>query len=141
MRFYIPLFAAVTCAALPLAAAAQQPAPGAERQPVTSTGVRPRVPYFGMNLSMVPVFGPGGTMRWAHHPAIATVDAGSPAARVGLQAGDTVLLVNGRDAREPEAMVGETGAVYVFRVRRGSVVREYTVTSIERPSARPARRG
>jgi hypothetical protein len=52
-----------------------------------------------------------------------------------------VLLVNGRDAREPEAMVGEPGTVYVFRVRRGSAVREYTVTSTALPITRPSGRG
>jgi S1-C subfamily serine protease len=103
--------------------------------------VRPRVPYSGINISMVPQFGPGGTMRWAHHPTIDTVDPGSPAARVGLRPGDIVLLVNGRDSREPEAMVGEPGTVFVFRVRRGSAVREYTVTSTALPSTRPSGRG
>jgi S1-C subfamily serine protease len=141
MRFYPLLFAAIACAALPSAVAAQQPAPGAERQSVTSSRVRPKVPYSGINLSMVPQFGPGGTMRWAHPPTIATVDPGSPAARVGLRAGDVVLLVNGRDAREPEAMVGEPGTVYVFRVRRGSAVRDYTVTSTALPTPRPSGRG
>jgi S1-C subfamily serine protease len=141
MRFYVPLFAALTWAALPSSVAAQQPAPGAGTQTVTSARVRPKVPYSGINISMVPQFGPGGTMRWAHHPTIATVDPGSPAARVGLRPGDIVLLVNGRDAREPEAMFGEPGKVYVFRVRRGSAVREYTVTSTTLPTTRPPGRG
>ncbi len=139
MRLYVPLLAAVACVVLPAAAEAQQPGPVG--QSVTSSRVRPKVPYSGINISMVPVFGPGGTMRWAHHPTIATVDPGSPAARVGLRAGDIVLLVNGRDAREPEAMVGEPGTVYVFRVRRGSAVRDYTVTSTTLPVARPSGRG
>lgn len=138
MRLFIPLLAAVACASLPAAAAAQQPGVG---QSVTSSRVRPKVPYSGINISMVPQFGPGGTMRWAHHPRIDTVDPGSPAARVGLRPGDVVLLVNGRDAREPEAMVGEPGTVYVFRVRRGSAVRDYTVTSTTLPVARPSGRG
>lgn len=137
MRFYVPLLAVVFCAGLPAAAAAQQPGGG---QSVTSSRVRPKVPYSGINISMVPQFGPGGTMRWAHHPSIDTVDPGSPAARVGLRPGDVVLLVNGRDAREPEAMVGEPGTVYVFRVRRGRAVRDYTVTSTTLPSTRPAGR-
>lgn len=140
MRLYVPLIAAVACAALPVAAAAQQPGP-AVGQSVTSSRVRPKVPYSGINISMVPQFGPGGTMRWAHHPTIATVDPGSPADRVGLRPGDVVLLVNGRDSREPEAMYGEPGTVYVFRVRRGSSVRDYTVTSTTLPSTRPAGRG
>jgi S1-C subfamily serine protease len=141
MRFSVPLFAVFAWAALPSSVAAQQPAPGSERQTVTSSRVRPKVPYSGINISMVPQFGPGGTMRWAHHPTIATVDAGSPAARVGLRPGDILLLVNGRDAREPEAMLGEPGKVYVFRVRRGSTVREYTVTSTTLPTTRPPGRG
>lgn len=141
MRFCVPLLATVTLAALPSTVAAQQPAPGTGGQSVTSSRVKPKVPYSGINISMVPLFGPGGTMRWAHHPTIDTVDPGSPAARVGLRPGDVVLLVNGRDSREPEAMHGEPGTVYVFRVRRGSAIRDYTVTSTVLPTTRRTGRG
>lgn len=138
MRLHILLFAAAIGAALPSAVAAQQPA---ERQMTTSSRGRPKVPYSGINIAMVPRFAPDGTVKWAYPPTIDTVDPGSPAARVGLRPGDVLLLVNGRDAREPEAMFGEPGTVYVFRVRRGGAEREFTVTSTTRPNARPSGRG
>jgi S1-C subfamily serine protease len=118
-------------------------APAAYAQEQTTSTQRsqanPRVPYTGVNVSGQPLFA-GGKFRWASHPAVATVDAGSPAHRVGIRRGDVVLLVNGSDARDPETLLGAPGTTYVFRIRRGGEVREYTVTSTSGPPAQPGGR-
>jgi len=130
--------ALLTCA---FASAAQAQQPAASRGKVSAQGApgRPRVPYTGINISGQPRFSPGGSFRWATHPTAASVDSGSPAYRVGMRGGDVVLLVNGSDARDPETLVGQPGKVYVFRIRRGTEVREYTVTSTTLP-VRPSGR-
>ena len=130
MRILAPLAAALLSCALVPAAHAQTTGTARGAQ------ARPRVPYTGINVSGQPRF-EGGAFRWAVPPTIATVDPGSPAQRVGIRAGDILLLVNGSDARDPETLVGAPGKSYVFRVRRGGEVREYTLTSTAVPTIRP----
>lgn len=68
------------------------------------------------------------------YPVVASVEPGSPAARAGLGAGDTVLAFNGVDARNP-AGIGRfltPGARIVFRVRRERV-RDVTLRVAPRP--------
>lgn len=135
MRALIALAAAITISsAFAPAADAQEPA---GRASVQSSGGRSRVPYTGMNISGQPHF-EGGRFRWVTHPRVATVDSGSPAYKVGIRPGDIVMLVNGVDSRVPETMMGEPGKVYVFRIRRGSEVRDYTITSLALRTARPS---
>jgi S1-C subfamily serine protease len=106
---------------------------------VTSGGGRaqqaPNAPYTGINPSGRPVFTGGRGFRWADFPVIRSVDEGSPAAKVGIQSGDVILRVNGADGRDPAAMLGDAGKVFVLRLRRGDTVREYEVVSIRLPSA------
>lgn len=134
MRLLTLAAAALFTCAFTSAAQGQQPAASSFGK-VGAQGAqgRPRVPYTGINVSGRPQFSAGGSFRWATHPTAASVDSGSPAYRVGIRAGDVVLLVNGSDARDPETLVGQPGKVYVFRIRRGSEVREYTVTSTAVP--------
>jgi S1-C subfamily serine protease len=134
MRLLTLAAAALFTCALAAAADAQQPAASRTgKVSVQGAPGRPRVPYTGINVSGRPQFSPGGAFRWATHPTAASVDSGSPAYRVGIRAGDVVLLVNGSDARDPETLVGQPGKVYVFRIRRGTQLREYTVTSTAVP--------
>jgi C-terminal processing protease CtpA/Prc len=72
-------------------------------------------------------------MRWATYPTVHTVDEGSQAERVGLQAGDVILMINGADSRDPETLTGRPGKVFVYRIRRAGTVREYTLTSTAGP--------
>jgi S1-C subfamily serine protease len=116
----------------PVALCAQSPAPQREGRVVRPAG-SPRVPYTGMHLRFRPVF-TAGAMRFAEHPEVLTVDAGSPAARVGVRPGDVVLAVDGTDGRDPEALAGPTGRTFVLRMRRGTQVREVTLTSEAAPS-------
>ncbi|MBD0321443.1 MAG: PDZ domain-containing protein, partial [Gemmatimonadetes bacterium] len=44
-----------------------------------------------------------GAMKWADYPLVRHVYSGSPAARAGLQVGDQILRINGRDGTEPTA--------------------------------------
>lgn len=44
-----------------------------------------------------------GALKWADYPLVRHVYSGSPAARAGLQVGDQILRINGRDGTEPAA--------------------------------------
>lgn len=137
MRALVALSTAafLCCTSAPSLDAQQQ---GTVHSSGASSRVRPRVPYTGMNISGQPQFAEGGKFRWTTHPRVSTVEPGSPAYKVGIRPGDVVMMVNGVDARVPETMVGEPGKVYVFRIRRGGDVRDYTITSTAPPSGRPS---
>jgi S1-C subfamily serine protease len=111
---------------------AQEPAktPAQATQGVGGRATRPPTSYTGMNVSGRPQIIAGGAFRWADYPAVHTVDAASPAARVGIRPGDVILAINGADARDPNTLLGEAGQVLVVRVRRGTGVREFTFTRL-----------
>src|SRR5687768_3039196 len=101
----------LSLAALALLAAA----PAAAQQPgtqgtitATSRG-RSGNGYLGMRLSARPAPTPGGAPRWADLPVVSGVEPGSPAAKVGLAAGDVLVAVNGVDARDPRTLFGQPG--------------------------------
>jgi S1-C subfamily serine protease len=124
------------------AASGQQPAHPSAAPAGAMTGTarsRPDLAYTGINVSGTPVFG-AGTMRWREHPTVRTVSPGSPAEKVGVAAGDVILLVNGTDARDPTTLLGEPGTVFVVRVRRGAEVREFVVPTAPRLAAPPGHR-
>lgn len=106
-------------------------APGRE---IVASRARPNGSHTGINVGGKPVFGAGGAFTWAEHPAIRSVIEGSPAAKVGIVAGDILLAVNGADGRDPTALRGEVGKEFVIRVRRGAVIREFTLTSVRAPA-------
>lgn len=71
------------------------------------------------------------------HPFVGTVCPGSVAERAGIQEGDVILELNGRDFREREAREAlrhPADGQLVFRVRRGS--REYEIVLVVGPSPR-----
>jgi S1-C subfamily serine protease len=54
------------------------------------------------------------------YPYVTEIAAHSNAERAGLAVGDTIVAINGRDARQPPLFpVQEPGTRYVLRVRRG----------------------
>ena len=61
-------------------------------------------------------------------PTIREVFPESPAARAGLQVGDVIVSVNGRDGRNPPLFNGlRPGAEVTLRVRRDDEEREITL--------------
>jgi S1-C subfamily serine protease len=108
----ITLVLALACTfALPAAAAAQ---PGTPRTHVNGNA-QPVAPRFGFAVGAK--VGPNNT---AGYPYVHTVVPGSNAERAGIQVGDTILTINGRDARDGQLFpVREAGTRYLLRVRRG----------------------
>lgn len=94
--------------------------------------------YMGLSLTgaqLRTVTSDGVLTSHCEYPLVETVDVGSPAARAGLSAGDTLTAYNGRDILQqavnyPELLVpGETVRV---RVRRSGRTRELPVTVVTR---------
>jgi len=116
------------------AAALSQSGSEPENRPRTHTnrnaGAAP--PRWGFAVGMRP--GPNNTYGY---PYVHTVVKGSNAERAGLAVDDTILSVNGRDARRPPLFpVREAGTRYVLRVRRGREEMELTFIYPETPAAR-----
>ena len=124
--------AAVFCAVPPRLAAQGGSQPS--RVMVTTSRAHGRA-WTGMMVSGRPSQGTDGRPRWAEFPVVRQVVAGSPAARVGIQAGDVLLQVNGADARDPSTLFGQPGKVFTVRVRRGTAVQEFVITSAAPPEA------
>jgi C-terminal processing protease CtpA/Prc len=91
--------------------------------------------YLGLRVGGVPRPAQDGAARWADYPVVRSVDAGSPAARVGIEAGDVLLQVNGVDARDPRTLFGRPGKVFTIRVRRDGQVHEFVIASEPPPVA------
>lgn len=61
-----------------------------------------------------------GPVRWADYPVVRHVFSGSPALAAGLQVGDVILQVNGRDGTEVASYrTGGAGSTYALVVQRG----------------------
>jgi serine protease Do len=90
--------------------------------------------YVGVSLSgaQLRVVTPDGVLTsHCDYPMVESVDAGSPAERAGLTAGDTLLAYNGRDVMQeaidyPVLLV--PGQTVRMRVRRSGRAREVPVT-------------
>lgn len=79
-------------------------------------------------------FGPDGNPRLADYPIVRKVEAGSPAEKAGLAAGDVILAMNGKDAREPGAMVKPApGTPMHIRIQHGQELRDVTLIPIAQP--------
>ena len=78
-----------------------------------------------------------GNLVYSDYPVVVTVDPGSPAAKAGVAAGDTIIAFNDRDLRRfafPIRNMIQPGKTFVIHARKGRVEREYKVLVVERPA-------
>ncbi|MBV6522159.1 MAG: hypothetical protein MNPFHGCM_02305 [Gemmatimonadaceae bacterium] len=76
--------------------------------------------------------------RYLDYPTIISVEPGSPAAKGGLQAGDRLLVLDGRDIRGVDVDISamlQPGARLNIRVRRGVESKSLTVLVERRPES------
>ncbi len=81
-----------------------------------------------------------GRLVFSEYPVVVSVDPGSPAARAGIVAGDTILAFNDRDVRRfafPIRTMIQPGRQFVIRARRGAQNRVTKLIVAERPSEHP----
>jgi S1-C subfamily serine protease len=61
-------------------------------------------------------------------PVVLEVSAESPAGEAGIQVGDIILSVDGKDAKTLEQLFpGRSGTIYTLRIQRGAEIREVEV--------------
>jgi membrane-associated protease RseP (regulator of RpoE activity) len=76
--------------------------------------------------------------RYLDHPTVVSVEPGSPAAKAGVEAGDRLLLLDGRDLRGTNLDIGallRPGARLPMRVRRGMEGKSLQVLVERRPES------
>ncbi len=89
-------------------------------------------------LGFSTVWGSGSLPKPGGYPRVGQVFCGYPADEAGLQPGDLVLAVNGRDGRQPRAIsAGRPGTVVEFRIQPGQEVLEMTMVSVRDPRDPP----
>jgi len=80
-----------------------------------------------------------GNLVYSYYPVVVTVDPGSPAARAGIAAGDTIVAFNDRDLRRyafPIRNMIQPGKTFLIRARRGNTERVTKLIVVERPPDR-----
>ncbi len=95
--------------------------------------------WLGMHLSeskITIMSDEGALTNYCDYPVIEAVDAGSPAEKAGLNAGDTVVAYNGRDVLKSAVNYAELlvpGQVLRMRVKHATKSRDVAVTVAPRP--------
>ena len=93
---------------------------------------------FSGSYSVTQENGGKAVMRFDDYPTIEAVDAGSPAEKAGIQAGDKLLSLDGQDLKEGSAPFAELlrpGSRLAVKVKRGEQTRKLTVTVGKRPQS------
>lgn len=83
-----------------------------------------------------------GNIAFVEYPVVVSVDPGSPAAKAGIVAGDTITAFNDRDLRKyalPVRSMIQAGKIFVLKSRRGNGDRTVRIVVAERPDNRPER--
>lgn len=77
-------------------------------------------------------------MRFEEYPTIESVDPDSPAERAGLESGDKLLALNGKDVTagcEPFSTLLKPGAHVLLRVKRGAYTKQLSALVGKRPAS------
>jgi len=103
--------------------------------------VQGQVGYLGVTLSMVApeMKHKGGKtiMRFEDYPTIESVDPDSPAERAGLESGDKLLALNGKDVTagcEPFSALLKPGSRVLLSVKRGAYTKQLSALVAKRPA-------
>jgi len=103
--------------------------------------VQGQVGYLGVTLSMVApeMQHEGGKtiMRFEDYPTIESVDPDSPAERAGLESGDKLLALNGKDVTagcEPFSALLKPGSRVLLSVKRGAYTKQLSALVAKRPA-------
>ncbi len=129
------IIAAVAVASAQASAQAPRTAPRAPQQPTPQVSG-----WVGITYSVEGRMDNEGRLIFSEYPVVVSVDAGSPAARAGIAAGDTILAFNDRDVRRvafPIRTMIQPGRQFIIRARRGTQNRVTKLIVAERPSDRP----
>lgn len=104
--------------------------------------VQRSVGYLGVTLSTTApeVQQEGGKMlmRFEDYPTIESVDPDSPAERAGLESGDKLLALNGKDVTsgcEPFSTLLKPGSHVMLSVKRGAYTKQLSALVAKRPVA------
>lgn len=104
--------------------------------------VQREVGYLGVTLSTTApeVQEEGGKtlMRFEAYPTIESVDPDSPAERAGLESGDKLLALNGKDVTtgcEPFSTLLKPGSHVLLSVKRGAYTKQLSALIAKRPMA------
>jgi len=104
--------------------------------------VQGQVGYLGVTLSTTApeVQQEGGKMlmRFEDYPTIESVDPDSPAERAGLESGDKLMALNGKDVTagcEPFSTLLKPGSHVLLRIKRGAYTKQLSALVAKRPVA------
>ena len=106
-------------------------APQPAQTPRSSSG------WVGITYSAMGETDSDGNLVYTEYPVVVSVDPGSPAAKGGVTAGDTIIAFNDRDLRRfafPIRAMIQPGKTFVIRARRASGERTYRLIVAERPA-------
>jgi hypothetical protein len=115
----------------------------ATRAARVATRYSQRIPgYLGVTFSAstrdVQEEGGKALMRFDDYPTIESVDPESPAERAGLEAGDKLLALNGKDVTvgcEPFPTLLKPGSQLLLRVKRGQYTKQLSALIAKRPAS------